>query len=99
VKIQEILSENLSLREEIECVKTRASLMLEQKDTEISRLKDAATSSEQRQEQHAVETPKNSDVDSSYLKLTLIKYLEYMAQGNEKEALCLEKVLFTVLDA
>jgi len=74
--------------------------MLEQKDTEISRLKDAAaTSSEQRQEQHAVETLKHSDVDSSYIRLTLIKYLEYMAQGNEKEALCLEKVLFTVLDA
>ena len=73
--------------------------MLEQKDTEISRLKDAASSSEQRQEQLTVETPKHSDVDSSYIRLTLIKYLEYMAQGNEKEALCLEKVLFTVLDA
>ena len=53
--------------------------MLEQKDTEISRLKDAATSSEQRQEQLSVETPKHSDVDSSYIRLTLIKYLEYMA--------------------
>lgn len=47
-----------------------------------------------------METPKHTaDVDSSYIRLTLIKYLEYMAQGNEKEALCLEKVLFTVLDA
>ena len=54
MKIQEILSENLSLREEIESVKTRASLMLEQKDTEISRLKDSAASSEKSQEQHAV---------------------------------------------
>jgi hypothetical protein len=28
-----------------------------------------------------------------------IKYLEYLANGNEKEALTLEKVLFTVLQA
>ncbi len=28
-----------------------------------------------------------------------IKYLEYQASGNEKEAMTLEKVLFTVLSA
>jgi hypothetical protein len=28
-----------------------------------------------------------------------IKYLEYQASGNEKEAMTLEKVLFTVLKA
>lgn len=29
--------------------------------------------------------------------MTLIKYLTYLAAGNEKEAMTLEKVLFTVL--
>ena len=35
--------------------------------------------------------------DKQYIRITLIKYLEYMAAGNEKEAMTLEKVLFTVL--
>jgi len=38
-------------------------------------------------------------VDKDYLKNILVKYLEYLAKGNEKEAMTLEKVLFTVLDA
>lgn len=38
------------------------------------------------------------DADKTYIKITLIKYLEYLASGNEKEAMTLEKVLFTVLD-
>ena len=42
--------------------------------------------------------PKGLDVD--YVKNILLRYLEYMASGeNEKEALTLEKVLFTVLNA
>jgi hypothetical protein len=38
-------------------------------------------------------------LNTDYLKNVFIKYLEYMANGNEKEALTLEKVLFTVLQA
>ncbi|TNV70592.1 hypothetical protein FGO68_gene4632 [Halteria grandinella] len=34
-----------------------------------------------------------------YIKNVFIKYLEYLANANEKEALTLEKVLFTVLQA
>ena len=42
--------------------------------------------------------PRGLDVD--YVRNILLKYLEYMASGeNEKEALTLEKVLFTVLEA
>lgn len=33
------------------------------------------------------------------MKNVFIKYLEYLANANEKEALTLEKVLFTVLQA
>jgi hypothetical protein len=32
-----------------------------------------------------------------YIKNVFIKYLEYLANANEKEAMTLEKVLFTVL--
>ena len=38
-------------------------------------------------------------MDKTYIKGTLIKYLEYAAKGEEKEALTLEKVLFTILGA
>lgn len=39
-------------------------------------------------------------LDVEYVRRILLKYLEYLATGeNEKEALTLEKVLFTVLDA
>jgi len=38
-------------------------------------------------------------MDKGYLKQALLKYLEYMAKGDEKEALTMEKVLFTVLGA
>ena len=42
--------------------------------------------------------PRGLDVD--YVRNILLKYLEYMASGeNEKMALTLEKVLFTVLNA
>ena len=34
-----------------------------------------------------------------YIKNVFIKYLEYLANSNEKEASTLEKVLFTVLKA
>lgn len=34
-----------------------------------------------------------------YVKNVFIKYLEYQANNNEKEAMTLEKVLFTVLKA
>lgn len=32
-----------------------------------------------------------------YIKNVLVRYLVYSAKGNEKEAITLEKVLFTVL--
>ena len=38
-------------------------------------------------------------LDRDYIKNILLKYLEYMAKGEEKEALTLETVLFTVLEA
>ena len=38
-------------------------------------------------------------MDRDYVRNILLKYLEYMAAGEEKEALTLEKVLFSVLDA
>jgi len=38
-------------------------------------------------------------LDRDYVRSVLLKYLEYMAKGEEKEALTLEKVLFTVLEA
>ena len=38
-------------------------------------------------------------IDKSYLKVALIRYLEYAAKGEEKDALTMEKVLFTVLGA
>ena len=37
-------------------------------------------------------------LDRDYVRNILLKYLEYMATGEEKEALTLEKVLFTVLE-
>lgn len=37
-------------------------------------------------------------LDRDYVRNILLKYLEYMASGEEKEALTLEKVLFTVLE-
>ena len=37
-------------------------------------------------------------VDFDYLRNIVIKYLEYIATGEEKEATTLEKVLFTVLN-
>lgn len=38
-------------------------------------------------------------MDIDYLRNILVKYLEYIATGEEKEAMTLEKVLFTVLNA
>lgn len=40
-----------------------------------------------------------NQMDKSYVRHILFKYLEYMSTGEEKEALTLEKVLFTVLEA
>lgn len=38
-------------------------------------------------------------LNTDYIKNVFIKYLEYQASSNEKEAMTLEKVLFTVLQA
>jgi hypothetical protein len=37
------------------------------------------------------------DTSRAYIKNVLLKYLEYQANGLEKEAMMMEKVLFTVL--
>ena len=45
-------------------------------------------------------TGENKEVDQlnlDYIKNVLIRYLVYLAKGNMKEAMTLEKVLFTVL--
>lgn len=44
-----------------------------------------------------LQTPQS--LNSDYIKNVFIKYLEYQANGNEKEGLTLEKVLFTALSA
>jgi hypothetical protein len=38
-------------------------------------------------------------LNADYVKNVLFKYLEYQASYNEKEAMTMEKVLFTVLKA
>lgn len=38
-------------------------------------------------------------LDKSFIRNILFKYLEYTSAGEEKEALQLERVLFTVLEA
>ena len=37
------------------------------------------------------------ETSRAYIKNILVKYLEYQANGEEKEAMLMEKVLFTVL--
>ena len=44
-------------------------------------------------------TGEGETLNVDYIKNVFIKYLEYQANSNEKEALTLEKVLFTVLQA
>ena len=68
--------------------------MLEEKDTEIDKLKHQKIVIEE--EKH--EPSHQNNYDKEYVKISLIKYLEYIAAGNEKEAMTLEKVLFTVLN-
>jgi len=43
--------------------------------------------------------PQGKQLNLDYIKNVFIKYLEYQANANEKEALTLEKVLFTALQA
>lgn len=77
--------------------------MLESKDAEIERLRceshnDVSVINQSLQMQtKLLKASADGGVDKNYLRISLIKYLEYMAQGNEKEAMTLEKVLFTVL--
>jgi hypothetical protein len=42
-------------------------------------------------------TAQQQTLNTDYIKNVFIKYLEYLANSNEKEAMTLEKVLFTVL--
>ena len=85
--------------------------MLATKDEEISKLKGRGTESSPREAEPKKEEtgpnlnaskimgPVTQKLNTDYIKNVFIKYLEYQANGNEKEALTLEKVLFTVLSA
>jgi hypothetical protein len=90
--------------------RTKAQQMLSSKDEEISKLKGrSANNSSPREVEAKPEAPLNpgkllvgpvtQKLNTDYIKNVFIKYLEYQANGNEKEALTLEKVLFTVLSA
>lgn len=46
-----------------------------------------------------IKVPGEKQLNLDYIKNVFLKYLEYLANANEKEALTLEKVLFTVLQA
>lgn len=102
-QLQKLRMENLTLLEELESSKQRAAHMLESKDAEIERLRceshnDVSVINQSLQMQtKLLKASADGGVDKNYLRISLIKYLEYMAQGNEKEAMTLEKVLFTVL--
>jgi hypothetical protein len=49
---------------------------------------------------HKLESRQNTNdsINAEYIKKVLIKFLEYSATGEYKEAKTLEKVLFTVLE-
>lgn len=91
-------NENFVLKQEIEQVKNKARQMLEDKDDEIDKLKqcDDLPSPTPAQNKETKQLS-SGEIDKQYIRITLLKYLEYMAAGNEKEAMTLEKVLFTVL--
>ena len=68
--------------------------MLVEKNDEITRLNQKYGSDEKTEE--PVE-PKLDQTSRAYIKSVLLKFLEYQAEQMEREALMMEKVLFTVL--
>lgn len=67
-----------------------------EKDVDIDKLKSFG---QIQPSTHDYQAKRTESVDVDYLRNILIKYLEYIATGEEKEAMTLEKVLFTVLNA
>lgn len=95
-KLLDLKNENVVLRQEIEAVKQKARAMLIEKDLDIDKLKHVSQVQPSTTDQ---QLKRVESVDVDYLRNILIKYLEYIATGEEKEAMTLEKVLFTVVNA
>ena len=87
--------------------KEKAHRMLEQKDEEIDELKQSIlrgadspiTEASNMNSGEMVNNHQVADigVDRQYLRVSLIKYLTFLAKGKVKEAMKLETVLWTVL--
>ena len=73
--------------------------MLVEKNDEISRLKQKFSGEEKKSEDESTgeEKAKIDNTSRAYIKNVLLKFLEYQAEQMEREALMMEKVLFTVL--
>lgn len=74
--------------------------MLVEKNDEITRLKQKFGGEEKKSDNESAEGEPNAKIDNTsraYIKNVLLKFLEYQAEQMEREALMMEKVLFTVL--
>lgn len=108
-KLQLVINENLNVKDALEIAKEKAHRMLEQKDEEIDELKsqllrggDSTSSVMEASNMTAGEMVNNQQVmdggvDKQYIRVSLIKYLTFLAKGKDKEAMKLETVLWTVL--
>lgn len=83
--------------------RTKAHQMLAAKDDELDRAKGRSSPQKTPAFQNVPlgpeVPPQGKQLNLDYIKNVFIKYLEYQASANEKEALTLEKVLFTALQA
>ena len=70
--------------------------MLVEKNDEITRMKQKLSSGDDNVEKTDEET-KIDNTSRAYVKNVLLKFLEYQAEQSEREALMMEKVLFTIL--
>ena len=91
---------------EFQQFRNKAQQMLSSKDDELDKLKGRTLSSpkscknsEDADSSKKMTPSEKEQLNQDYVKNVFVKYLEYMASGIEKEALTLEKVLFTVLKA
>ena len=73
--------------------------MLVEKNDEIARLKQKFSGEEKKNDDDLVDEEKGKidNTSRAYIKNVLLKFLEYQAEQMEREALMMEKVLFTVL--
>jgi len=83
--------------------RTKAHQMLAAKDDELDKAKGRGSPQKPPAFQNVPlgpeVPPQGKQLNLDYIKNVFIKYLEYQASANEKEALTLEKVLFTALQA